>query len=247
MATLARARRRLAQERGFTLIELMMAAVIGIVIAGVAFGLLDSVVRMFGSSEQRVDVSQRGRLGVDQMSARLRSQVCGGGPTTTDPDALYTPALVEATANKVSFWSNTGDGQGRRLRGIEYTGGVIKEYVYPGADPSATPVSTRELATSVAVNNGGGLFRYFSYNPAAWDASLNPRPALHLTLAPPLSSDQLRSVVRITFGYIAYPENGAPTDRSAADFNGEFLSRTASSPYEYTTAPSTTNVEPRCE
>ena len=247
MSVLTRLRKRLRDERGLTLIELMTGAAIGIVIIGVAFGLLEGVLRTFGTSEERVDVSQRGRLAVDQMTARLRSQVCGAGPTVASPDTAFTPAIVQGSENKVAFWSNTGDGTGRRLRSIEYVNGVVSENVYPGSDPNGSPSSTRQLVSSVVANNSGRMFRYFAYNPDAWNRSLNPRPALYLELPAPLSAANHQRVVRITYAYTAHPENGSASDPSAADFTGEFVSRTASSPYEYGEPPQATNVEPRCE
>jgi hypothetical protein len=247
VSVLVRLRNRLREERGLTLIELMTGAVIGVVIIGVAFGLLEGVLRTFGTSEERVDVSQRGRLAVDQMTARLRSQVCGAGPTLENPDAAYTPAIVQGTGNKVAFWSNTGDGTGRRLRSIEYVNGVVNDNVYSGSDPTGSPSATRQLVSSVVANNSGRMFRYFAYNPNAWNRSLNPRPALYLELPTPLSTADQKRVVRITYAYTAHPENDSPSDPSAADFTGEFLSRTASSPYEFGALPQPTNVEPRCD
>jgi prepilin-type N-terminal cleavage/methylation domain-containing protein len=245
MKTTARVRRRLAQERGFTLIELLVASTVGVVIVGVAFGLLDATVRTFGTSGQRVDVSQRGRLAVDQLSGRLRSQVCGGDETNG-----YTASIVLATGTKVAFWSNVGNGEGRKLRGLEYVNGVIKEYEYPGSDPSATPTRTREIATSVAPNNtGGSFFQYFAYNPAAANTATDPAPSVYLPLTAPLVAADYQKVVRITFAYKSYPENGSPTDKLAQDYNGDFVTRTAASPYEFKTPPLPTpgNLEPRCE
>ena len=58
----------------------------------------------------------------------------------------------------------------------------------------------------------------------------------------------LRRIVRITVGYTAYPERSTPADKSAADFTGDFLSRTAPSPYEFGEVPSDPSVlEPRCK
>jgi hypothetical protein len=238
--------RRLRQERGFTLIELMVSATVGIVIVGVAFGLLDSVVKTFGSSGQRVDVSQRGRLAIDTLTARLRSQVCGG-----DPTGGYVTAIVSGTKDKVVFYSDAGDGLGTVLRGLEYVGGDIREYRYPFSKPanlSAQPTQTRHVVSNVAANNSGGLFKYYAFNPAAADQSVSPAADLYLPLTAPLSATDLQKVVRITVGFTAYPENGAATDKVAADFTGDFLSRTAASPYEFRTPPlpDASALEPRC-
>jgi len=258
MTPLARIRRRMGQERGFTLIELLVAMTVGVVIVGVAFGLLDAVVRTFGTSGNRVDVSQRGRQTMDQVTQKLRSQVCGG-----DPAAGYTPSFTAATKDRVVFWSDIGDKQadgvtpkGKRLRGLEFANGTLYELEFPGTgqDPTATPTK-RELATDVAQNNtnsagGKGLFRFYAYNVQAANQAANPAPPLYIELtgAPDLTTADLQRVVRITVNFTAAPRGGSATDKVAADFTGDFLSRTASSPYEFDEVPTDpTVVEPRCK
>ena len=252
MTVLARIRRRLGQERGFTLIELLVAATVGVVIVGVAFGLLDAVVRTFGSSGDRVDVSQRGRQTMDSITRTLRSQVCGGNVTA------YTPSFTSATNNKVVFWSDIGDKaadgttpKGKRVRGLEYANNTIYELEFPdpGQDPNATPTK-RELVTDVTPNNGTGLFRFYAYNPAAANQTATPTPPLYLELtgSPSLATTDLSRIVRVTVAFTAYPRGSSATDKLAADFTGDFLSRTASSPYEFTEVPTDASVlEPRCK
>jgi prepilin-type N-terminal cleavage/methylation domain-containing protein len=255
MTMLARIRRRAADERGFTLIELMVAASVGIVIVGAAFGMLDAVVRTFGTSERRVDVSQRGRLAVDVLTARLRSQVCGAGPTTASPSTAWMPSIQLATPDKVVFYANSaapptsGAAPAAQLRGLEYTtDGRILEYSYATGttDPNATPATTREVATNVAPSNGGGLFKYYAYNPAAWDVNANPVPALYIELPSPTAAER-PGITRITLAYTAYPENSSAADKLAADFTGDFVSRTAPSPYEFRSLPLASALEPRCQ
>jgi prepilin-type N-terminal cleavage/methylation domain-containing protein len=255
---LARIRRRMGQERGFTLIELMVSMTVGVVIVGVAFGLLDAVVRTFGSSGDRVDVSQRGRQAMDQVTQKLRSQVCGG-----DPAAGYTPSFTAATKDRVVFWSDIGDKQadgitpkGKRLRGLEFANGTLYELEFPGTgqDPAATPTK-RELATDVAQNNTNsagakGLFRFYAYNVQAANQAITPAPPLYveLTGSPNLATTDLQRIVRVTANFTTAPRGGSATDKVAADFTGDFLSRTASSPYEFDEVPTDpTVVEPRCK
>jgi prepilin-type N-terminal cleavage/methylation domain-containing protein len=257
MTLLARIRRRMGQERGFTLIELMVSMTVGVVIVGVAFGLLDAVVRTFSASGNRVDVSQRGRQAMDQVTQKLRSQVCGG----TAPD--YTPSFVSATKDKVVFWSDVGDKQadgitpkGKRLRGLEYSSGTLYELEFPGTgqDPAATP-TRRELTTEVAQNNSNGagtvgLFRYFAYNVQAANQAAVPAPSLYIELtgSPNLTTPDLQRIVRVTVNFQKFPRGGSAGDKVAADFTGDFLSRTAASPYEFDEVPTDpTVVEPRCK
>ena len=257
MTPAARISRRLSDQRGFTLVELMAAMAVGAVIIGVAYGLLDSVVRTFGTAEHRVDVSQRGRQAMDTITQRLRSQVCGG-----DETAGFTPPLLLAEANKVVFWSNQSETLGRatsattpnsetdrRLRGLEYTTpGNVNELIYAATATLPTATSTpRSITKNVATNNGPGLFRYYAYNPQAADQVVVPAPPLFIELTPPLSAANLKRVVRITVGFTAYPENSNASDKLAANFNGDFLSRSASSPYEYSEPPTDPAVvETRC-
>jgi prepilin-type N-terminal cleavage/methylation domain-containing protein len=251
----ARIRRRMAHQRGFTLIELLVSMTVGIVIVGVAFGLLDAVVRSFGTSGERVDVSQRGRQAMDSVTQKLRSQVCGG----TAPD--FTPSFTYADKNRVVFWSDVGDKnadgvtpKGKRVRGLEFSANTIAELEFPGTgqDPTAAP-SKREIVTDVAENNGSaaakGLFRFYAYNPAAANQATVPAPPLYLELTgAPLSAADLKRIVRVTVAFTAFPRKGQPTDPVAADFHGDFLSRTAASPYEFTDVPTNPAVvEPRCK
>jgi prepilin-type N-terminal cleavage/methylation domain-containing protein len=254
----ARIRRRMGDQRGFTLIELLVSMTVGVVIVGVAFGMLDAVVRTFGTSGDRVDVSQRGRQAMDSVTKTLRSQVCGG----TAPD--YTPSFTSATKNRVVFWSDTGDKQvdgvtpkGKRVRGLEFDAatGILYELEFPGTgqDPNATPVR-RQLTENVAANNGSGsaqgLFRFYAYNVQAANQTASPAPPLYLELtgAPNLVAADLQRVVRVTIAFTAFPKGGSATDSVAADFTGDFLSRTAASPYEFDEVPTDqTVVEPRCK
>jgi prepilin-type N-terminal cleavage/methylation domain-containing protein len=256
MVVYARIRRRLAQQRGFTLIELLVSMTVGVVIIGVAYGLLDAVVRTYGNSGDRVEVSQRGRHAMDTVTQRLRSQVCGG----TSPD--FVPSFTSATKDRVVFWSDIGDKkadgitpQGKRLRGLEFSGGTLYELEFPGTgqDPTATPTK-RAIATDIAQNNTGpggtGIFRFYAYNVQAANRTLNPPADLYIELTggPNLATSDLQRIVRVTVNFTAFPPRGAPTDKVAADFTGDFLSRTAASPYEFDDVPTDpTVVEPRCK
>jgi prepilin-type N-terminal cleavage/methylation domain-containing protein len=65
-------------ERGFTLVEMLVAMSIGVVILLAAFTLLD---RSFTTSAQIADRQeglQRGRQAMELITRQLRSQVCGG-------------------------------------------------------------------------------------------------------------------------------------------------------------------------
>ena len=56
-------RARLADERGFTLVELLAALVVGSIVIFAGFGLLDTAVRLQAKSVDSLDATDRGRVG----------------------------------------------------------------------------------------------------------------------------------------------------------------------------------------
>jgi prepilin-type N-terminal cleavage/methylation domain-containing protein len=92
--------KRLRSQRGFTLIELMVATSIGSVVMLATFATLDSSVKLTGNVTERVDSTQRARLAMDRITRELRSQVC--------PAAGTTP-IVAGDDYSVTFYSFTGN------------------------------------------------------------------------------------------------------------------------------------------
>ena len=90
-----------------TLMEVMMAASIGMVVLLAMFALLDSTVRMNTNAMTKTDAMQRGRLAMDVLTQELRSQVC-----LEDPN-FAGPAIVPgATSDSVEFYSDFSEGDG---------------------------------------------------------------------------------------------------------------------------------------
>ena len=64
-------RARLADESGFSLVELLAAMVVGIIVMFAIFGLLDTGVRIQAKSVDSIDATDRGRVAIDQISQSL--------------------------------------------------------------------------------------------------------------------------------------------------------------------------------
>ena len=73
--------RRLRSEAGFSLPELLITLTIAGVIMLAAFALVEFVMKRTAEAEQRVEATQRGRIGMDMITRQLRSQVCLGAGT----------------------------------------------------------------------------------------------------------------------------------------------------------------------
>ena len=209
-----RLRARLAQEQGFTLIELLVSAVVGTVILLVAFGLLDSTIRAFGSSEGRTDVAQRGRIAMNAFTQRLRSPVCLENNGTS--------AVISADANSISFWSDTTGSDFRVanpqpvVRELSVAGGVLTERVR--ATVGGTVTQQSELATGLTQVGTTPILRYWRLSPIATP----PRQA-NVALTPPVAAADLPSVARVSVSFKVDPRSGDP--KSAAEFQNDVYFR----------------------
>jgi len=199
-------------EQGFKLVELLVAATIGTVVLFAAFGLIEAAVRGQKTNDNRIDAASRGRDAMEQISRRLRAQVCLDRSTRP---------IIEATADRVVFYSGLGPAPGDlrqaypvQRRTLEYvpdgsTGrGSIVETVVKG-DMSKTPPTftgqprTRTIVTNISRDGSTPVFRYYRFDPAGGTAQLTP----------PLSADQRARIVRIHTTFVAYPEHNRDAQR----------------------------------
>lgn len=239
---------RLAREqRGFTLIELLVVMLIGIVVLGAAMTLLEAGARSSTRTTDRVDVTQRGRTTMAQLTRRLRSQVCVDSQT---------PPIVSGASNDVIYWSDTdGDPyftpqKHRIFYDSTSKGGraAITEYVYnPDQTASQGPPWTYSQAPKVRVliedltaQPGKPFLRYYAFDDTStpFDESSTPMssPLSQTITGDVLPANSLAKVVRIDVAYRVRPsrsnnaDSGPPvgnqtdTDR-AGDFDSSIWVR----------------------
>jgi len=85
------------RQRGFSLIEMMVAVTIFVIITGAAFSLLDDSQRRYTSEAQLLDSFQAARFGYDQMSLDIHS---AGFP----PQNAFTAGVTPANASGICLW-----------------------------------------------------------------------------------------------------------------------------------------------
>jgi prepilin-type N-terminal cleavage/methylation domain-containing protein len=217
-------RSRLRAERGFTLIELLVAVAIGGIVVTAAINLMESSVRASNESVNRMDGLQKGRLLLEEVSQRLRAQVC--------PDKAQ-PAIIDATASSLSFFTELSAAQangspvfspeGRR---ISLASNKVTEEVWNTLSNPFTntftvpPSSTRVLAEDIYPHAGRPFFRYFTFinNPATPD----------LELVPPISAADKARIVKIEITFDSRPTNlKLQSNRIDTSFQSEVFVRTA--------------------
>jgi type II secretory pathway component PulJ len=160
-----RRRPSLRDERGTTLVELMVATASGMVIM---FAITTVIVVALHSSARvsaRVDATQRGRIVIARIMEQLHS-------ACVLPEIA--PVQEGSTGTKLRFVHQTGSGVALTptLSVINFENGTLKQFDYKataGPLPSWTfeqsPFETRTLLTKVApISPASSLFYYYSYS-----------------------------------------------------------------------------------
>lgn len=185
-------------EGGHTLVELMVALLVGTITMLGAFMVLDTTLDRSREVQERVDALQRGRPAMDHMTRALRSQVCLG----------VLPAVATASPTEVVIHTDLSDGSRPVQReAFTYDAGrrEIVHTVSPGVGtfPNLTfpQVTRRNVLLADVTVEGQPLFRYY-----AFDTATPPRPDLELTGSPLSAADRAR-VARIEVQYVARPRN----------------------------------------
>jgi hypothetical protein len=199
---------RLADEGGFTLVELLATLVVSMIVLFALFGLVDNAARRQAIATDRIDANDRGRSAMDTISAQLRSRVCVSAAQGS---------LVAASNNQIEFFASLGltaEGGGvsqrlvlqrRRLTYDPATSDVLEEvWVGAAAAPalppaaSTTPTRSRQLLTNVGLVGTTPFFRYY-----AMTAATPPLPDLLLAPAPLLTATDLPRVAQIRVSFAA--------------------------------------------
>jgi prepilin-type N-terminal cleavage/methylation domain-containing protein len=192
-------RARLTDERGFTLVELLAALVVGVIVLFGIFGLLDTAVRLQARSVDSIEATGRGRLGIDLVSQRLESRICVGDE----------PSLVAASGDGVEFYASLApESSAVRLivqrRRLTVTATGIREEVWTSSPPlgppnlppanTTTPASASMLVSGVRQVGTRPVFRYYADDP------VTQRPTV--LLSTPLSPPDLGRAVLIDVSFM---------------------------------------------
>jgi type II secretory pathway pseudopilin PulG len=190
--------RRAARESGgFTIIELMVAATVGILVLLVAFALLDASSQSYTRVDTRLDGTQRARRAMDWFERSVRSQAC--------PDQS-TPALMEATSSSVTLWTDFGGANFNPVQHkLELTSGKLVDSTLTGAYPSQVVSSAQTLATKIGLDGTTPLFRYYAFQVGAGGNPTLPTLQLNPQANGMLSAADLKKVVRVSIAFAALP------------------------------------------
>jgi prepilin-type N-terminal cleavage/methylation domain-containing protein len=210
-------------ERGFTLVELLVATTIGAGVLLTAGTLATAFMHAQTRISDRSESIARGRTAMEQIVQQLRSQVCLGPGY---------PSITYGDDREVTFYADLANRSFvPQKRDLTFTNGALTERDYAGtasgAQPpftfSSTPSRTRVILDKLQLQSAGGvpvpLFRYYSF-----DGNNPIRPSR--LLATPLSATDAQRVVQISVSFQALPSRGG-SGTTAEPFTANVYVRTA--------------------
>jgi Tfp pilus assembly protein PilW len=212
-------RRLRSEESGFTLVELLVSCSIGTIVLLASFMMLDSSVVLTGKVTDRVDRTQRSRTAMEDITRKVRSQVC--------PSAGQA-SIISADDYSIKFYSFLGTRPFvpdiRQIAWDTNTNSIVEsKWAGTGTAPNttwaATP-ATRTLLSDVKPpfvtgQSGarGPVFKYY----AAGSAS---------ALTTPLSSTDATATSQIAITFMTYAQSKNFTGTATTSQNQVFV-RTA--------------------
>jgi prepilin-type N-terminal cleavage/methylation domain-containing protein len=190
----------LADERGFSLMELLMAMVVGSIVLTSVMYLSMSGMTNSAKITDRVEATQRARVATDRITSLLQAQVCNSGIAP----------ITEATPTSVTFTANNGDvssvASRYRLSWDSATGSLTESRWAGSVNAAGTLVFAATPTTRVVITNAqpvsGAIFQYYAFDPATGQVNANPLPMV----AGSVAAANLGLVVRVGTALTALPE-----------------------------------------
>ncbi len=198
------------EERGATLIELVVASAAGVVVLGAIGAVAIISLRQTDRVTTEVQATQRARLVLSQVIEELHSACLASG---------IAPVREESTGTSLSFLHQIGSAVSPTpIKSIITLGeGTLTQSNYPstgGSAPTWTfaekPSSTETLMTKISPTAPStSLFSYYSYS----NGEISSTP---LTASPTLGKTNASLTAQVTVALTAAPPNTPITNPSAA-------------------------------
>jgi prepilin-type N-terminal cleavage/methylation domain-containing protein len=257
---LAAARRRAAHERGYTLIELLLATSAGLVVAGAAMALLISAQTISINDGDRVDSDQAGGAAMEQIMQALESSCVQGVDVSPIVGAVGGTGLtgsVSAAAssnNSLTFYSSLTDAPSvsnpnENVIYLGSTGGPLYMATYQYSStahgyPSA-PTSTTQLLAHAApygsTTTTGSTTPIFTYD--GYDASSGTLSDQY-SGSPSLGATNAANTAEVGVEFEAEPSDGNNPANAGANLSDAAVLRLTAVPDASIGTTGSTEVSP---
>jgi type II secretory pathway pseudopilin PulG len=221
-------------EHGFTLVEMLVAMVTGMVVILATLSILDISIGQSSRIAERVDADQRGRLAMEKILLELHSSCVSYGTDVVAPGSKDTVITFASQTGAEAYFTQmvkheiTFNAAAGTLTDAAYVsnnvlraGETTSAWMYPNV-----PTSTTTLLTGVSQTKEGEatipVFRYYKYE----GGNLSTTP-----LGIPLNKEAAEETAEVTVTFTAAPSftahqatQGTKTDR-AVDLSNSVVLR----------------------
>lgn len=224
-----------ADQRGFTLVELLVSMTLGMLVLGGLFSLVTAAGHSTKRTSDRVDAAQRGRIAMESTIQPLRASVCLPGDVRPFVAASPTSVTWYANLDAEPYESGTavppgtktaadpnGDGDPtydparRRLTYLPASGTTPSQLVEDvWTDPAGTGIpKSRILLTDLEPLAGRtGIFAYGAYSDGAG------------TKLDPFVPGDLKRIVRVEVSFIVKPTSPSNDARVTTTLRNSVFAR----------------------
>lgn len=215
----SRLRHLARDEAGFSLMELLVAMVIGSIVLTAVMTLFVNGLTAAAKVNDRVEASQRARLTADRISTLLNAQVCGVNSAAPISDAQPTSITLTANVNNVYALPTR-----YRVRWDSATNNIYEDrWVATGADGNGNPIFPTAVTQTVLIGsqmkpgNGTALFTYYGFDTANGGIASTPMTG----------TINFNSVVAVDYALTAMPERTKKLDPRATTVQGQAVAGTS--------------------
>lgn len=208
----------MSSEAGFTLVEQLVAMIVGVLLVFAGFSVLETAFSQQTKVANRAEAAQRGRQGLENITQQLRSMLC---LSSSNPSR----AVVDGTGDQITFYADlSGGARSPQMRRLTYnqTARTITENQFDGSSATppvfpATPSRTRVILDKVYRLDGGPIF---DFHPFIAPGVVDPA-----SLSTPLSAANAARIVDVGVTFLAGPTSGPSS--AGTTFSSDVLVRFA--------------------
>jgi Tfp pilus assembly protein PilW len=186
-------------EHGFTLVEMLVAMVSGMVVIIATLSILDISISQSARISERVDANQRGRLAMEKIMLELHSSCTEFGANAVEPGSNATKIIFTSQTGAEAYFTHLVKHEIKLAEGKLTDTSYISnnepggKWTYP-----ETPTGTQTLLTGVSQSNSGvtAVFQYYKYVGGNLSGT---------ALTTPLSKEDAENTAEIVVSFTAAP------------------------------------------
>jgi prepilin-type N-terminal cleavage/methylation domain-containing protein len=211
----------LRDERGFTLVEVLVALAVGAIVSTATLAIVIVSVHFSSNYTDRIDSDQQGRLAMQQITQALNSSCVS--PTVA-------PILAGSTGSSIMFYSAHGDAPGLTpsqltvaLSGTAPAPLVMTTQALQGTAPNWTTLNsptTVTLASYAGQTGSVPLFQYYAYGS---NGVISTTP--DVVGSGGLTAAQALAAAQVTITYQVLPSDKWASNNRGADFSDSVVFR----------------------